>query len=178
MSFSYFLGANTGAGFVSLYAQFPPEEGAILHILKGSPGGGKSTLLRRIGALCEERGLAVQYVVCSGDPDSLDGVYVPALHEAWADGTAPHVIEPKCFGADADYVDLSRFLRLPLCAEDRERARSLTEDYRRHYRNAYAELTEAKRLHDELERVYRPYVDFAALDAFTESVLEALRAQL
>ena len=178
MTFSYFLGANSGGGFVSLYSQFPPEEGAMLHILKGSPGGGKSTFLRRIGKLCEERGLDVHYVRCSGDPDSLDGVYVPALHEAWADGTAPHALEPKCFGADADYIDLSRFLRLPLCAEDRERARSLTEDYRRHYQNAYAELTEAKRLHDELESVYRPYADFDALDAYTESVLETLRAQL
>lgn len=178
MSFSYFLGANTGAGFVSLYSQFPPEEGTLLHILKGSPGGGKSTFLRRIGQLCEERGLAVQYVLCSGDPDSLDGVCVPALHEAWADGTAPHIIEPGCFGADADYVDLSRFLRLPMSAEDRERARSLTGSYREHYRNAYAELAEAKRLHDELERVYRPYVDFAALDAFTESVLDSIRERL
>ena len=32
---------------------------------------------------------------------------------------------------------------------------------------ACAMLAEAKALHDELESVYRPYMDFPSLDAFT-----------
>ena len=35
----------------------------------------------------------VEYVLGSGDPDSVDGVYIPAWHTGYVDGTAPHVIE-------------------------------------------------------------------------------------
>ena len=40
----FFLGANTGAGFVSLYPAFAaPEDGAFVWYIKGGPGNGKST---------------------------------------------------------------------------------------------------------------------------------------
>ena len=35
----YFLGANTGKGFVSLYEEFcKPESGNFLYVIKGGPG--------------------------------------------------------------------------------------------------------------------------------------------
>ena len=37
-------------------------------------------------------------------------------------------------------------------------------------------LARAKEYHDELERAYNPHVDFAALDAFTDEVIEKLFA--
>ena len=169
-----FLGGNTCKGFLSLYEGFPPEEGAFLHVIKGGPGGGKSGFMRRIGQAAEARGLEVQYVLCSGDPDSLDGVYIPALHTAWVDGTAPHVTEPKHFGADGDYINLGALCRLPLEQEDSARIRELTARYRALYEQAYEKLAEAKKLHDELEAVYRPYMDFEALSAFTEAEIEKI----
>jgi len=171
MNQTYFLGANCGKGFVSLYAGFPPEECAFLHILKGGPGTGKSGFMRRVGEAAEARGYDVQYVLCSGDPDSLDGVYIPALHQAWVDGTAPHVVEPRHFGVDSDYVNLGEFVRLPMTEKDREEVRRLTAAYRALYAEAYEKLRQAKELHDALEAVYKPYVDFAALTAFTEKTI-------
>ena len=46
MDRTYFLAANSGRGFFSLYDGFPPE-GAFLHIIKGGPGTGKSGFMRR-----------------------------------------------------------------------------------------------------------------------------------
>ena len=46
--------------------------------------------MRRVGKAMEEHGLDVEYIVCSGDPDSLDAVVFPALNTAIVDGTAPH----------------------------------------------------------------------------------------
>ena len=169
-----FLGGNTCEGFLSLYDGFPPEEGAFLHVIKGGPGGGKSGFMRRIGQAAEARGLEVRYVLCSGDPDSLDGVYIPALHTAWVDGTAPHVTEPKHFGVDGDYINLGAFCRLPLEPEDARQIRELTPRYRALYADAYEKLAAAKKLHDELEAVYRPYMDFEALSAFTDAEIEKL----
>ena len=45
----------------------------------------------------QKQGLDVHYVLCSGDPASLDGVYLPQRHLAWMDGTAPHAAEPRFF---------------------------------------------------------------------------------
>lgn len=169
-----FLGGNSCKGFVSLYEGFPPGEGTFLHIIKGGPGTGKSRFMRRIGQAAEERDLDVLYVLCSGDPDSLDGVYIPALKQAWVDGTAPHVVEPKHFGADADYEDLGRFCRLPLSAEDSKKIKEITAAYRALYDEAYEKLAQAKALHDRLEAVYKPYVDFDALTAYTDKTLAGL----
>lgn len=93
----FFLAANSGRGFYSLNDSFPPE-GVFLHIIKGGPGTGKSGFLRRIRSAAEERGLDTETVLCSGDPDSLDALYIPAIAQAWVDGTAPHVREPSVFG--------------------------------------------------------------------------------
>ena len=108
---SYFLGANTPQGFVSEYdALFHDPRIRRLLILKGSPGCGKSTLMKAVAARAEALGHTAERILCSSDPDSLDGVVVPALGFAVADGTAPHVLEPPLCGLDAEYLDLGRFV--------------------------------------------------------------------
>ena len=103
----YFLGANSPKGFYSLYHELIPLDTArAVYLLKGGPGCGKSTLMRRVGAAVEEAGHPAQYILCSGDPDSLDAVIFPTLHIALVDGTAPHVVEPTCPGAVESYLDL------------------------------------------------------------------------
>ena len=151
MTHRYFLGANSRKGFVSLYEDFPPDAGAFLHILKSGPGTGKSGFMRRIGREAEARGLDVHYVLCSGDPDSLDGIYLPALKQAWVDGTAPHVIEPKIFGADSDYVNLGIYFHGPFDETEKGRLHELQSAYRAHYGKAYELLSacpEQKADHD------------------------------
>ncbi len=87
----FYLGANSPAGFYSLYDQLiDPARAKNIYILKGGPGCGKSSLMRKVGKAAEERGMAVEYIQCSGDPDSLDAVVIPTLDAAIVDGTAPH----------------------------------------------------------------------------------------
>lgn len=147
MTASYFLGANSRRGFCSLYGDFASAPGDVLHVIKGGPGTGKSGLMRRIAEAAEARGYGTELVLCSGDPDSLDGVYIPALHQAWMDGTAPHIADPAHFGADGDYVDLGRFCRLPLPESDRERVFRLNAAYKLKYAAAYRFLAAAGALH-------------------------------
>lgn len=137
---SYFLGANSKAGFSSLYEGFPPD-GAYLHILKGGPGTGKSSMLKAIAKAAKARGLAVEQVLCSGDPDSLDGVYVPALGQAWADGTAPHVLEPTLLGVTGDYIDLSMYLLLPFSEAEKQELLAFQAQSKESYRRAYEALS-------------------------------------
>ena len=143
----FFLGANSKSGFFSLYDSFTdPAAGDFLWVIKGCPGCGKSSFMRRIGAAAERAGLRAEYILCSGDPDSLDGVYFPERRVAYVDGTAPHVIEPPCPGAAGLYLDLGAYLdagalerRLPEIAE-------LNRRYKALYSAAYAQLAAAAAL--------------------------------
>ena len=103
----YFLGANSPSGFYSLYAQLIPLDSAnTLYIIKGGAGCGKSTLMRRVARQAAQAGETVEYILCSGDPASLDALLLPRLGVAIVDGTAPHVVEPKYPGAVERYVNL------------------------------------------------------------------------
>ena len=69
----YFLSALTGAGYYALHRQFlrPPER--YFCILKGGPGCGKSTFLKRVGDAGRAAGLAVVRLHCAGDPPRSTG---------------------------------------------------------------------------------------------------------
>lgn len=107
---NFFLGANSGEGFHNLFHQLTTNGDTYdLMILKGCPGNGKASFMQRIGTAMESAGADVEYIRCSGDPASLDGVLLPGLRCGVVDGTAPHVLEPVYPLAVQRYVDLSRF---------------------------------------------------------------------
>lgn len=124
-------------GFYGLYDQLLDARLYDLIILKGTPGCGKSTFMRRAAAALEERGLETVYIHCSGDPDSLDGVIAPAIRTAIVDGTAPHVLEPRYALAHERYVDLSQCCDSAAAKEVANGLTALTDAYRASYREAY-----------------------------------------
>lgn len=146
MNQKYFLGVNTKDGFFSLYSGFPAKKGDFLHIIKGGPGTGKSSFMRALGRAAEEQGHEVEYVLCSGDPDSLDGVYIPSLHAAWVDGTAPHAIEPLGFQIDSDYINLGMFFSQPFTDEEKNYVNYISSRYKALYGSAYAYIAAAASL--------------------------------
>jgi len=146
-STGFFLGANSARGFVSLYDGFNRPDPLCFHrIIKGGPGCGKSSFMRRIGDGARAAGYAVEYIFCSGDPDSLDGIRIPALGVSYADGTAPHVQEPPLPGAAGDYVDLGQFLSREALAPRYGELEALTRAYRAKYQEAYPRLAAAAAL--------------------------------
>ncbi len=134
----YFLGGNTAHGFVSFYDGFCCGERDFLWILKGGPGCGKSSFMRTIADAAVRAGLSVEYVLCSADPSSLDGVYIPAWHTGYVDGTAPHIIEPSVPGAAGLYVDLGQFYDRAALLPKRAAIEQLQARSRACYREAYA----------------------------------------
>ena len=133
----YFLGANTGRGFFSVYDDFTDENLAD-HVwyIKGGPGNGKSTFMRRVAQAAEEAGQTVEYALCSGDPDSLDGIYIREKRTAYVDATSPHVQEPGLPGAVGKYIDLSTYY-IKNARFDRDAIREGFARYREAYGRAY-----------------------------------------
>ena len=146
-SIQYFLGANSPTGFYSLYDQLlPPEQASAIYILKGGPGCGKSTLMRRVAALAQEAGESVEYILCSGDPDSLDAILLPGKKAALVEGTAPHVVEPKYPGVVEQYINLGKCYDHNGMEGLRTAIISCMRGYKGHYQRAYRCLDAAAEL--------------------------------
>lgn len=144
---NFFAGANSGGGFRNLFSEIVDLEDTYdFMVLKGGPGVGKNTLMREIGRCMEENGVDVEYLRCSGDPDSLDGVVLPQLRCAIADGTSPHVIEPKYPAAVDRYVDLGRFYDLTAAKADAGAVKEYTRAYKAAYERAYRCLDAARQV--------------------------------
>ena len=147
---TFFLGANSPTGFYSLYDQMlDPDEARQIFLLKGGAGCGKSSLMKRAAAAMEDVGEKVEYIRCSGDPDSLDAVIFPNLKAAIVDATAPHVMEPRLPGVVESYVNLGRFYDHDALAKQREEIAAATKGYQSHYKRAYRCLTAAAQLAED-----------------------------
>lgn len=147
----FYLGANSPSGFYSLYDQLiDPAHAEVIYILKGGAGCGKSSLMRRVGHAMAERGLEVEYILCSGDPDSLDAIRIPALGAALADGTSPHVLEPKYPGAVERYVNLGQFYDYAALRQEKEAIISCMSGYKGCYSRAYRCLGAAAQIQEDV----------------------------
>ena len=139
----FFLAANTSAGFYSIYEDLvSPERADKIWYIKGGPGNGKSTFMRRVAAAAEAAGCRVEYILCSGDPASLDGIHILDTNTVYVDATAPHVQEPTLPGICGRYLDLSQFYKSSISV-DREDASGLIRGYKKKYERAYELLSAA-----------------------------------
>lgn len=150
----FFLGANSPQGFYSLYDQLiDPKQANAIYILKGGPGCGKSSLMRRIGARAEEMGEHVEYIHCSGDPDSLDGIVLHDAKTAIVDGTAPHVVEPHYPGAVESYVNLGECYKREELRGLRQEIMNCMVGYKDCYKRAYRCLEAAAEVAEDMRSI-------------------------
>lgn len=154
-----FLAANSPSGFVSFFDElYNPYRSCRAYIIKGGPGTGKSSLMKKLGAAAEEKGLDVVYVYCSSDPKSLDGVVIPALSVSVADGTAPHVLEPKFPGACENLLNLGAFWNKNRLFENADKIRALSLENSICHRRSTRFLSAAGALLEENSRLLAPFV--------------------
>nr|WP_207196230.1 MULTISPECIES: PRK06851 family protein [unclassified Peribacillus] len=167
----YFAGGNTAKGFYSLYdSNLAGLEK--LFILKGGPGSGKSTIMKKIGQEWLDKDYDIEFLHCSSDNDSIDGVIIPALKIGLVDGTAPHVIEPKAPGAVEEYVNLGAAWNSQQLAAERTTIIRLTNARTKSFEKAYALFAEALKIHDEWEDIYKANIDFVKLNGLTNKLIE------
>lgn len=158
---TYFLGANTPKGFVSFFSElYNPSENRRVFILKGGPGTGKSGVMRKVAAAVEEAGYEAEYIICSSDPDSLDGVIFPELRACVADGTPPHVIEPKYPGAVEEIVNLGQFWNSEKLAETADSIRAADRQVKNCHQRCVGFLSAAASLQKDSLRIVSECTDF------------------
>ncbi len=173
MNINYFAGGNTAQGFVDFFKSNLQGLEKI-YILKGGPGTGKSSMMKFIGKIYEDKDFAVEYIHCSSDPDSLDGIIIPAIKAAVVDGTAPHVIEPSAPGAIEEYVNLGAAWDNMKLKNHKAEILSLKETISECFDKSYQCFAEALKIHDEWEKIYIENMNFLNADMLISQTIDLI----
>jgi len=160
----FFAGGNTSIGFYSLFDYITDLEKCNHRlIIKGGPGTGKSTMMKRIGESMAERGFFTESFFCSSDNNSLDGLSVPSLGFAIVDGTAPHTIDPTLPGARDEIINLGDCWDTDKLRRNRQEIAELIRQNGFFFFQAYQCLREAGVVLETIRYLMHGAVDYDSL---------------
>lgn len=155
-----FPGGNTARGFYSYYDYVIPRKQATrLFIIKGGPGTGKSTFMKKLAARLSKKGFDIEFMHCSSDPDSLDGITIPALNMAMVDGTAPHVVDLVYPGVIDEIINLGEFWDIEEIEKKREEIISIKSEISRIFKRAYRYLAAAASVYTDNRDIFERAID-------------------
>lgn len=174
----FFPGGNTCQGFYSFYDQILGDEAFRVFIIKGGPGVGKSTFMKKLGEELAELDFNLEYHWCSSDNSSLDAVALPEFRIAVLDGTAPHVVDPKNPGAVDEIVNLGEFWDETLLGNARQEIISLNRLVAQHFRLAYLRLKEARVIWQELAEYHQQMLKQERLFQATAQIKKILESRV
>lgn len=171
-----FPGANTPQGFYSLYDYIAPVDANKIFVIKGGPGVGKSTFMKKIAQDLLTRGFDLEFHHCSADNNSIDAIYIPAGDIAMLDGTAPHVVDPKHPGAVDEIINFGEYwnedaMRAPA---NKEGVLRTTRDCSFRFKRANDCLKAAKAYLEEWRAYHTACLDIGAAGARAEELIAEL----
>ena len=174
---SFFAAANGFAGFRSYFPEvFNSKDYAGIFILKGGPGTGKSSLLRKLCDFGEKNGFRVKKVLCSSDVYSLDGVILEknGIRFAAIDGTAPHTRDTELPGAVDEIINLGDNWDSERLASEKRLIVSLTKKKAQHYKKAYELLSYAGKVSAIIDKTEEENIDIENIKIGAKSLAEEL----
>ncbi len=140
----YYLAANSCKGFVSYFdSAYSHIEGWQCYIIKGGPGTGKSSFMKKLAKKGEEKGYKAELCPCSSDPDSLDAVVFPEIKKIILDGTAPHTLDPKYPAVVETILNFGDFWDGNLLRQQRKEIIAATDKNKSFHKTAASYLTTA-----------------------------------
>jgi len=174
-----FPGNNTPNGFHSYYHYILPQTDANhIFCLKGGPGVGKSTFMKKIGNRLQTRGFLVEYLHCSSDPDSLDGIVVPSIRVAMVDGTAPHVVDPINPGAVDEIINLGDYWRIDGIKNNKARIIQVNGDVSLLFKRAYKYIKASQVLMDDVTEIFDRSSDQSGIIGESERIIKYIYRDL
>lgn len=171
MKQSYFLGSSGRNGFFSCFSQLTPKiEGQYTYIIKGGPGTGKSSLMRKIAEEIESRDIECERIFCSSDPDSLDAVIFPSLRVSIADGTSPHTLDPAYPGATGEIINLGDCWDKQKLFDNKEKIIALTDKNKACHQRCRRFIESAFSIYGDGEKICRECLDKERLMRYASRV--------
>ncbi len=168
-----FFGGATYNGTVNFVMDLTKDLGK-RYFIKGRPGSGKSTFLRKIASAAQSRGFDVELYHCGFDPQSLDMVIIRELDLAVFDSTSPHEFFPS---KDSDEViDIYALAIAPGTDEKYEKElKDITGRYKAKVEEGIAYLGKARNMQEELNIHLGLRTDIGSMEVFYREINEKLR---
>lgn len=163
-----FPGANTANGSFNFFDNIITKNINRIFCLKGGPGVGKSSLMKKIANEFLEKGYNIELHYCPSDPSSLDAVLIKELGVALLDGTAPHIVDPKDPGAIDEIVNLGDYWNLENLEKNKVEIVECGKDISSSFRRAYKYLKSAEPIYYDIEEKYKDCMDFGQVNLLTE----------
>lgn len=162
-----FPGAVTSQGFYSYYQYMIGQDANHIYVIKGGPGVGKSSFMKKVGKSMLENGYDIEYHCCSSDNGSIDGIVIPKLKIALLDGTAPHIVDPKNPGAVDEIINLGDYWNPDIMKQSREEIKACNTKVSSYFQRAYFALKEAKIALDEWKYYTSTYQNWSHINQMT-----------
>lgn len=169
-----FPGGNTSVGSYPLFDYIIPENVNRIFCLKGGPGVGKSSMMKKISKEFVDNGYDVELFYCTSDPSSLDGVVIKELGVVLLDGTAPHIVDPKNPGAIDEIVNLGEYWNLEGIEKDKDDIIACNKDIGNSFKRAYKFLSSAAPIYRDIEEKYVDSMDFGKVNLATANLIDNL----
>ncbi len=171
----YFAGGNTPNGFFSYYGEIiNPKSADYIYTLKGGPGVGKSTFMKKIAKIFEEKGIKVSKYYCSSDPDSLDAIKIDKPNIIFADGTSPHIIDPSFPGCFDNIINLGEYFNTDILKSHKEDIIDTTKKISGYFTTAYKYLASVKPLYENLNSMYEKAVNKEKFNSLVKSLAKEI----
>lgn len=170
-----FPGGNTSKGFFSYFDYIiDRKEANKIIILKGGPGTGKSSMMRKIGLYMQEKGYDVEYHHCASDRESIDSIMIPKLKIAILDGTAPHVTDPKYPGAVDMIINLGEYWYDKGLVKNREEIVKVIDRNSKYYKSAYKYFGAARLIQEDTLWKMEEALDFGGLNVLANDLINEI----
>ncbi len=143
----FFLGANAAGGFVNKFTcSYNTHGGWKAYIIKGGPGTGKSSFMKRAAERAIKTFEETVLCPCSSDPSSLDAVIFPQRKIVILDGTAPHTVEPLYPAITEQIINTGDFWDESKLPENKEEILSLFSENKGYHKKASSYISAAGQL--------------------------------
>ena len=173
MIFDTFTAANTEKGFYSYFDELVRNDSLDrVYLIKGGPGSGKSTFMKKIADKFAGDGLSVERIHCSSDPDSLDGVMIKEKNIVIIDATAPHAYDMNIPGAHESIIDLSKFWDEKKLKESKSEIKRLFSEISASYKPVYSLLKAAGAVETWLSLQLEKHVDYEKVTAQIKKIIK------
>ena len=157
----FFAAQNSYFGFISHFDSiFDSEKFDAIFVLKGGPGTGKSSFMKKIAKRFENEA-DITKIYCSSDANSLDGVIIAKENRQVAilDGTAPHQRDAVIPGAVDELINLGECWRSEKLKERKEEILSLNNEKKAYYNVAYDFLSIAGLFYQRITKKCNALID-------------------
>lgn len=169
-----FPGANTSNGFYSYFDYIIPKDVNRIFCLKGGPGVGKSSLMKKVARDFVEKGYDVEVFPCSSDPSSLDAVVIKKLKVVLLDATAPHIVDPKIPGAIDEIVNFGDFWNMDNLEKNKMEIVQCNKEIGACFQRSFKYLKAAQPIFYDIESKNSDAMDFGKLNKFTDEFSEQI----